>query len=297
MLDLALDAAQRRLDGLKSPDRAPDAPNMSPLVDDLDRTRRTRTLVEELIADPSRLGPDLQPVRRLDATGPGEVVAWKATGRGQPGTDLADTLALLAGAASLGLVERLDWAFRVLVLDTVVAAGLTEPVHLTPEPETFGGACPPRLAVAFGRGRRSVAVAAEVHADAFADPRRLTQALEEYRGWGWQVVLADVGDEMLASPATEDLARRLSPDVVQVDLGRSGGRPPRSDSPATARLLALAAEVGAELMAVGVDTSARLTEAVALGATLGRGLVLGAPSAAGAPFGPPVSAPAGGPAS
>ena len=278
---------------LKSPDRAPDAPSMSPLVDELERTRRTRALVEELIADPRRLGPDLQPVRRLDATGPGEVVAWKATGRGQPGTELADTLALLAGAASLGLVERLDWAFRVLVLDTVLAAGTVEPVHLTPEPETFGAACPPRLAVAFGRGRRAVPVAAEVHADAFADPHRLTLALEEYRGWGWQVVLADVGKEMLASPATESLARRLSPDVVQVDLGRAGGRPGRSDSAGAARLLALAAEVGAEVMAVGVDTSARLTEAVALGATLGRGLVLGAPAGISAP----VSEPGGGPAS
>ena len=262
---------------------------MSRLVDELDRTRRTRALVEALIADPGRLGPDLQPVRRLDASGPGGVVAWKATGRGQPGTELADTLALLAGAASLGLVERLDWAFRVLVLDTVLAAGIAEPVHLTPEPETFGAACPPRLAVAFGRGRRAVPVAAEVHADAFVDPHRLTLALEEYRSWGWQVVLADVGDEMLASPATEALARRLSPDVVQVDLGRAGGRPGRSGSAAASRLLALAAEVGAEVMAVGVDTSARLTEAVALGATLGRGLVLGAPAG--------VSAPGGGPAS
>ena len=262
---------------------------MSPLVDELDRTRRTRALVEELIADPGRLGPDLQPVRRLDAAGPAEVVAWKATGRGQPGTELADTLALLAGAASLGLVERLDWAFRVLVLDTVLAAGVTEPVHLTPEPETYGGACPPRLAVAFGRGRRAVPVAAEVHADAFDDSRRLTLALEEYRGWGWQVVLADVGDEMLASPATDALARRVSPDVVQVDLGRAGGRPGRSGSPGATRLLALAAEVGAEVMAVGIDTSARLTEAVALGATLGRGLVLGAPG--------PVSGPGGAPAS
>ena len=270
---------------------------MSRLVDELDRNRRTRALVEALIADPGRLGPDLQPVRRLDASGPGEVVAWKATGRGQPGTELADTLALLAGAASLGLVDRLDWAFRVLVLDTVLAAGIAEPVHLTPEPETFGAACPPRLAVAFGRGRRAVPVAAEVHADALADPHRLTLALEEYRSCGWQVVLADVGDEMLASPATEALARRLSPDVVQVDLGRAGGRPGRSGSAAASRLLALAAEVGAEVMAVGVDTSARLTEAVALGATLGRGLVLGAPSAVGAPFDPPVSARAAGPAS
>jgi hypothetical protein len=266
---------------------------MSPLVDELDRTRRTRALVEELIADPSRLGPDLQPVRRLDPTGPGPVVAWKATGRGQPGTDLADTLALLAGAASLGLVERLDWAFRVLVLDTVLAAGVAEPVHLTPEPETFGAACPPRLAVAFGRGRRAVPVAAEFHADSLDDAARLTRALEEYRGWGWQVVLADVGDEMLSSPATSALVRRVSPDVVQVDLARGGGRPGRSDTPGAARLLALAEEVGAEVMAVGVDTSARLTEALALGATLGRGLVLGAPG----PVDVPVSAPGGAPAS
>jgi len=35
---------------LKSPDRTPDPPSMSPLVDDLDRTRRTRQLVEALIA-------------------------------------------------------------------------------------------------------------------------------------------------------------------------------------------------------------------------------------------------------
>ncbi|HSR24195.1 MAG TPA: hypothetical protein VLW53_11630, partial [Candidatus Eisenbacteria bacterium] len=74
------------------------------LAAELERARRTRHLIEELIADPAQLGPDFQPVRRLadDA-----VVAWKATGRGRPGTHLADTLALLAGAQSLGLVERL----------------------------------------------------------------------------------------------------------------------------------------------------------------------------------------------
>ena len=245
------------------------------LTADLDRARRTRELVEELIGDPARLGPDLQPVRRLDerrATD-GEVVAWKATGRGQPGTELADTLDLLAGAASLGLVERLDWAFRVHVLDAVRAAGLREPVHLTPEPETFCGVCPPRLAVAFGRGRRELAVGAEVHADAFDDPSRLARALDEYRGWGWQVVLADVGDELAADAAVQAAVRRTRPDVVQVDVSR----PHRDSSPGRAALLALADEVGADLMAVNVDTSAHLTAAVAIGATTGRGLLLGAP--------------------
>jgi EAL domain-containing protein (putative c-di-GMP-specific phosphodiesterase class I) len=245
------------------------------LTQDLDRARRTRELVEDLIGEPARLGPDLQPVRRLDGSrgADGEVVAWKATGRGQAGTELADTLDLLAGAASLGLVERLDWAFRVHVLETVQAAGLREPVHLTPEPETFCGVCPPRLAVAFGRGRRERQVGAEVHADAFADPSRLARALDEYRGWGWQVVLADVGDELAADPAVHASARRSRPDVVQVDVSR----PQRDSSPGRAALLALADEVGAELMAVNVHTSAHLTAASALGATTGRGLLLGAP--------------------
>ena len=247
------------------------------LTADLDRAGHTRELVEELIGDPASLGPDLQPVRRLDARrgAQGEVVAWKATGRGQAGTELADTLALLAGAASLGLVERLDWAFRVHVLDTVLAAGLREPVHLTPEPETFCGGCPPRLAAAFGRGRRELAVGAEVHADAFADPSRLARALDEYRGWGWQVVLADVGDELAADPAVHAAARRARPDIVQVDVSR----PHRDSSPGLEALLVLADEVCADLMAVNVDRSAHLTTAVALGATTGRGLLLGAPRA------------------
>jgi EAL domain-containing protein (putative c-di-GMP-specific phosphodiesterase class I) len=236
------------------------------LLGSLDRTRRTRALVEELIADPGQLGPDVQPVRRLadDA-----VVAWKATGRGRPGTELAGTLALLAGAASLGLVERLDWAFRVHVLETALAAGVREPIHLTPEPETFGGACPPRLAVAFGRGRRQLAVAAEFHADALDDLLLLDSALEEYRSWGWDVVLADVADV----PDAVAAVHRVRPDVVQVDLSL----PHRASAPAVGRLLEAAQDVGAAVMALGVDTAVRREEALGLGATLGRGLLLGAP--------------------
>lgn len=236
------------------------------LADELERTRRTRRLIEELIADPAQLGPDFQPVRRLadDA-----VVAWKATGRGRPGTDLADTLALLAGAASLGLVERLDWAFRCLAFDTALAAGLTEALHITPEPDTFGSPCPPRLAVSFGRGRRELAVAAEVHDDAFADVARLRRAVDDFRSWGWQVVLADVADV----PEAVAAVGWLRPDYVQVDLAVPG----RASSPAVRRLLAEAAAGGAEIMALGVDSTLRRSEASELGATLARGRLLGEP--------------------
>src|SRR4051794_40162349 len=162
------------------------------LVTALDRTRRTRALVEELINDPAQLGPDFQPVRRLTDD---SLVGWKATGRGRPGTELADTLALLDEAASLGLVERLDWAFRALVFERALEAGVRETMHLTPEPQTYLGPCPPRLAVAIGRGRRELDVAAEVHADGIADLALLERAVAEMRGWGWAVVLADVADE------------------------------------------------------------------------------------------------------
>lgn len=236
------------------------------LVTSLDRTRRTRALVEELINDPAQLGPDFQPVRRLTDNA---VVGWKATGRGRPGTELADTLALLGEAASLGLVERLDWAFRALVFDRAVLAGVRETVHLTPEPQTYLSACPPRLAVSVGRGRRELAVAAEVHDDGLADLRLLQQAVAEMRGWGWQIVFADVADERDALHAV-DLIR---PDVVQVDLSRAG----RRGSAAVAAFLEAGLSVGAEVMALGVDSAGQRAEALALGATVGRGLLLGTP--------------------
>jgi EAL domain-containing protein (putative c-di-GMP-specific phosphodiesterase class I) len=238
----------------------------SRLVTALDRTRRTRALVEELISDPAQLGPDFQPVRRLtDDT----VVGWKATGRGRPGTELSDTLALLGEAASLGLVERLDWAFRALVFDRAVLAGVRETVHLTPEPQTYLSPCPPRLAVSVGRGRRELAVAAEVHDDGLADLGLLDRAVAEMRGWGWQIVLADVADERDALHAV-DLVR---PDVVQVDLSRAG----RRSSAAVAAFLEAGRSVGAEVMALGIDSAGQRAEATALGATVGRGLLLGTP--------------------
>jgi hypothetical protein len=242
----------------------------------LDETRRTRELVEALIAQPSRLGPDFVPIRRLVATAPSlaPVLGWKATGRGEHGTEVADTLSLLEKAATLGLVERLDWAFRCLTFDVALDAGLVGELHLTPEPETFGGACPPRLAVSWLRGRRALSVCAELHADAFDDEPRLVAAVEEMQGWGWQVVYADVAGSSSEATALR-LLPRLRPAYVQVDLGVPG----RGADPAVRRLLDAGTESGAQVMALGIDTTARLDEALGLGAAYGRGQLLGRASA------------------
>ena len=238
------------------------------LMDSTEKMRRDRTLIEELIEDPSRLGPDFQPIKRLaDST----VIAYKATGRGQTGTDLDSTLALLSSAQSSGLVERLDWAFRCLAFDVASDAAVAAEVHLTPEPETFSSPCPPRLATSFGRGRRALKVGAEVHEAAFAHPG-LDAAVQEWRGWGWRVIVADVAH--LYDAALMRQLGQLRPDVVQVDLSK----PARDTDAGVREILAWANGTGVEIHALGVDSDARREQALALGAVAGRGRLLGYPA-------------------
>lgn len=240
----------------------------TPLVDTLHQMRQTRVLVEELIADPRQLGPDFAPIHRIDTPDLLPVAAtrlgWKATGRGRPGSAVADTLSLLTEAQRLGLVERLDWAFRCHTFDIAVAAGLTGELHLTPEPETFGSPCPPRLAVAFLRGRRVLSVVAELHADAFEHGRPLRPAIEQMRSWGWQFAYGD----LCGTPAEAlalDLLETIRPVYAHVDVAR----PPEPAYVAAVR------RVGATLLAVGVDRAADLGRARELGAVWGRGAIVG----------------------
>lgn len=252
--------------GLKSSGEVPDGPTVT-LSAELEQSRRTRAAIEDLIATPQLLGPDFQPIRRFSDD---SLVGYKATGRGAPGTEVGDTLSLLRGAQSLGLVERLDWSFRCLAFDVAADAGLGVALHLTPEPETFGSMCPPRLAVSFSRGRRALSVVAEIHEDSFADPDRLRAAIDEMRGWGWQFALADLAD-LADQPAASGAFGWIAPAFVQVDLSVPG----RLAQPAVRRWLDGAADHGAEVMALGVNSLARRDEAIEAGATCGRGATIG----------------------
>jgi hypothetical protein len=60
---------------------------------------------------------------------------------------------------------------------------------------------------------------------------------------------------------------------VQVDLARPGG----TATPSVGRFLAEAHDAGATVMALAVDSPARRAAAATVGATLGRGLLLGTP--------------------
>lgn len=240
----------------------------TPLTDALHHTRQTRKLVEELIEAPERLGPDFAVIRRLGGPGSspaaGDRLGWKATGRGETGTEVGDTLSLLAEAKRLGLVERLDWAFRCHTFDVATSVSLDGELHLTPEPETFGSPCPPRLAVSFLRGRRALAVVAELHEDAFDDERALRIATEQMRSWGWQFSYADLSGTAAEARAI-DLVETIRPAYQQADV-RAVTSPD---------LLAAASRVGASVLAVGLDHAAALERAHELGATWARGELVG----------------------
>ncbi len=237
------------------------------LTDSTDRIGRDRSLIEQLIDDPSQLGPDFAAIHSLADD---SLVAYKATGRGQAGTELDSTLALLASAQSSGLVERLDWAFRCLTFDVAADAGLSAEIHLTPEPETYSGMCPPRLATSFGRGRRLLKIGCEVHAAGFAG-EALESAANEWRGWGWKIIVSDVAE--LVDPAFLRRLAQLQPDVVQVDLNKPG----RESDLGVKEILTWAADAGVAIHALGVDNEVRRQQARDLGATAGRGLLFGRP--------------------
>ncbi|HVY09930.1 MAG TPA: EAL domain-containing protein [Mycobacteriales bacterium] len=229
---------------------------------DVAQTRRTREQIEHLLHEPRRLGPDYAPICSMPD---GALIGYKASGRGAPGTDLADTLSLLNGARSLGLVERLDWAFRALAIEDMLSRPQLE-LHLTPEPETYLTPCPPRLSATVAQGNRELRISAEVHEDAFAPEISLAKGIEEIRSWGWRIVLADVADHdhALAKAAS------IRPDVVQFDL-RLAGRADSDEHHGVRRLRAIAEESGAAIMAVGVDSPSARERAARMGATLARG--------------------------
>jgi EAL domain-containing protein (putative c-di-GMP-specific phosphodiesterase class I) len=238
------------------------------LSTDLQDTYRTRELMEGLLADPRQLGPDYQPIHTL---ADGTLIGYKATGRGAPGTDLADTLTLLDGARSLGFVERIDWAFRALAFEDMLDR-LSLELHLTPEPETFGRPCAPRFAGLMARAHRELRIAAEFHEEAFAPGVELDRGIAEIRDWGWKVVLADVADfpEALAGAST------IAPDVVQINL-RLAGRRDSDEHHGVRRLREIAETNGAAIMALGIDTPSALDAAAGLGASFGRGDMIGHP--------------------
>lgn len=248
------------------------------LSDDLSDARRTREQFEELLTNPARIGPDYEAIRDLRDD---SLVGVKASARGWAGTEFSDRAGMARVGRALGLIERVDWTYICRSFDVALAAAITVPVHISPEPETSGTICPPRLAVSFSRGKRDLDVVMEMRLDLFEDEGgqgdqggqgALRRAVDEYRSWGWRIAIPDYADE----PHHMATLRAVRPEIVYVDMarpGRTAGNPSR----AVQELLATAETFGSEVLAMGVDSAKQRADAFELGARAGRGLIFGAP--------------------
>ncbi|WP_309233062.1 EAL domain-containing protein [Blastococcus sp. TML/C7B] len=112
-----------------------------------------------------------------------------------------------------------------------------------------------------------------VESYAIADRGHLVSVLEHYRSLGWRVALDDVG----AGWSSLSLLAAVRPEVVKLGKGLVQALPDDGARTVLTAVIDLAHELGATVVAEGVE-SEELAEAVtALGADLGQGWLFGRP--------------------
>ncbi|TFV78218.1 EAL domain-containing protein [Blastococcus sp. CT_GayMR19] len=108
---------------------------------------------------------------------------------------------------------------------------------------------------------------------AIADRGHLVSVLEHHRSLGWRVALADVG----GGRATRSLLAAVRPDVVKLDKRLVQELPDHGVRTALGAVTELAHQLGAVVVAEGVETERLAEEVTALGADLGQGWLFGRP--------------------
>ena len=112
-----------------------------------------------------------------------------------------------------------------------------------------------------------------VESHAIADRGHLVSVLEHYRSLGWRVALDDVG----AGYSSLSLLAAVRPEVVKLDKGLVQGLPDEGARTVLEAVIDLAHQLGAVVVAEGVETEQLAEQVTALGADLGQGWLFGRP--------------------
>jgi EAL domain-containing protein (putative c-di-GMP-specific phosphodiesterase class I) len=214
-----------------------------------------------------------QPIVHL---GSGEVVGYEALARGPAGTPLESPAALFARAAALGVATDVEWACRAAAFRGALEARLPASLALfvNAEPRFLSTAAPAALEPVLERARDRLQVVVEITERALvADPAGLLAAVRRVREQGWGVALDDVG----AVPESLALMPFVEPDVIKLDLRLVQERTTAEVAMVVNAVAAQAERSGAVVLAEGIETEAHRDRALAMGATLGQGWLLGRP--------------------
>ena len=112
-----------------------------------------------------------------------------------------------------------------------------------------------------------------VESHAIADRGHLVTVLDHYRSLGWRVALDDVG----AGYSSLSLLAAVRPEVVKLDKGLVQGLPDEGARTVLKAVTDLAHQLGAVVVAEGIETEQLAEEVAALGADLGQGWLFGRP--------------------
>lgn len=223
------------------------------------------------------LSPLFQPIVRLDDL---VTVGFESLARG-PKNSLWERPDQLFGAAeSFGVSLELDHACCAASLRTGLSSGFRSPhtLFVNLEPATLAEPLTTELEQLLEQALESFRVVIEVTERAITtQPAELLKSLGRVRDLGCGVALDDVGADVRSLA----LMPFVEPDVIKLDLSLVQQQP---SAAVGAIASAVAAEVernGAQVVAEGIETAEHLDIAVAIGATLGQGWLLGRPAPLG----------------
>lgn len=207
----------------------------------------------------------------------GEVVAYEALMRGPQDHPLESPDALFAAADAEGLRDELDWQGVRSAVIGALDAGLDTSTTLFVNIE--GGSVGHDLTGAddlvLRQAQHELRLVMEVtERDLLARPRHLMTLAETLRDRGWGLAIDDVGvdhPEGLAAMAM------VQPEVVKLDMALVRDRTDPGAMAVALAVQAYAEEVGAAIVAEGIEDAEDLQRALVLGATLGQGWHFGRP--------------------
>ena len=226
----------------------------------------------ERFVETGSLQPAYQPIVDLTTRA---VVGFEALARWP---NLADATpdVVFEAARENGRTLELDWACRLAALEGALAFGLDRRhvLFVNVEPETLGRGVPKAAEPILAAAQSELRVVIELTERSLArHPAELLRLVEWARTNGWGIALDDVG----AEPASLALLPFLAPDVIKLDISLVRQRPTSDQAAIMAAVMAHSEHTGAVVLAEGIETQAHLDQALALGATLGQGWLLGRP--------------------
>jgi len=230
------------------------------------------------VIDDGQLKTQFQPI--VAAHDPRHVVAHECLLRGidEDGA-MINPGRMFDAARAAGLLFVLDAAARITAVETANQMGVTSSIFINFTPTSIYDPtnCLKTTINAIDKTdlEREQFVFEVVESDRIDDMDHLANVLREYRNNGFRVALDDVG----AGYSSLNLLPVLKPDFVKIDMGLiQGVHLDAVKAAVVERLIELAHDIGASVIAEGIETQEELYWLTAKGVDLMQGFLLARPA-------------------